>query len=51
MEKNKSEIIFSQEQFFDLMKRFYEKGIQEEEITVQKWLDEFKLDIQNATGK
>ncbi|WP_156183061.1 hypothetical protein [Mesobacillus campisalis] len=51
MEKKKNEVNFSQEQFFDLMKRFYEKGIKEEEITVKKWLDEFKLGIQNATGK
>jgi hypothetical protein len=49
LEKNRSEL--NPEQFFDLMKRFYEKGIQEEEITVQKWLEDFKLDIQNAAGK
>ena len=52
MEENdiETEINFSQEQFLDLLKRFYEKG-NREGITVQKWLDDLKLDLLNSQTK
>jgi hypothetical protein len=41
----------NQEHFFNILKKAYDKGINEKEITVKKILDELKLDLKNSTLK
>lgn len=41
----------NQEHFFDVLKKAYEKGRNEKEMTVQKILDELKIDLKNTAAK
>lgn len=41
----------SQEHFFNILKKAYDKGINEKEITVKRILDELKIDLKNPQVK
>jgi len=41
----------NQEHFFDVLKRAYEKGLTEKEITVQKILDDLTSELKNNPVK
>lgn len=51
LEKEESHFNFRQEQFFDLIRRTYEKGLSDKEITVEKLLKDLKIDIRNTIVK
>ena len=40
-----------QDEFFDLLKRTYEKGMNEKEITVERLLEDLKVDIRRVIAK
>lgn len=40
----------NQELFFDLMKRTFEKGTNNEEITIQGLMDDLIVDLKTITG-
>ncbi|MBM4761473.1 hypothetical protein [Bacillus sp. B15-48] len=48
MEKDKSDLQYKQNEFADLLKRTYEKGISDQEITVDRLLEEIKTDIRKV---
>jgi hypothetical protein len=39
----------NQEHFFNILKKAYEKGTNEKEITLKKIMDELKIDLKNST--
>jgi hypothetical protein len=39
----------NQEHFFNILKKAYEKGTHEKEITLKKIMDELKIDLKNST--
>lgn len=45
------DIGLNQEHFFNILKKAYDKGINEKEITVQKILDQLKIDLKNSSIK
>jgi tRNA A-37 threonylcarbamoyl transferase component Bud32 len=46
-----SELHEKQDEFFDLLKRTYEKGMTEKEITVERLLEDLKVDIRRVIAK
>lgn len=40
----------NQELFFDVMKRTFEKGTKNEEMTIQKLMDDLIIDLRTITG-
>lgn len=40
-----------QDEFFDLLKRTYEKGMTEKEMTVERLLEDLKVDIRRVIAK
>ena len=46
-----SDISDKQDEFFDLLKRTYEKGMSEKEITVERLLEDLKIDIRRVIAK
>jgi len=46
-----SEMNEKQDEFFDLLKRTYEKGMTEKEITVERLLEDLKVDIRRVIAK
>ena len=51
LEKDMTEFSGKQDVFFDLLKRTYEKGMEDNDLTVEKLLDDLKLDLRKVTGK
>jgi hypothetical protein len=41
----------SQEHFFNILKKAYDKGMNEKEITVKKIMDELKIELKNSTER
>ncbi|WP_404329934.1 hypothetical protein [Mesobacillus maritimus] len=48
MDKQNSEIQPNQDKFFDLLKKTYEKGNFDKEITVERLLEDLKIDIRKV---
>jgi len=46
-----SELQVKQDEFFDLLKRTYEKGTSEKDITVERLLEDLKMDIRRVIAK
>jgi len=46
-----SELNEKQDEFFDLLRRTYEKGITDKEITVERLLEDLKVDIRRVIAK
>ncbi|MBY0097336.1 hypothetical protein [Mesobacillus maritimus] len=51
MNSEMSELSEKQDEFFDLLKRTYEKGITEKEMTVERLLEDLKIDIRRVIAK
>ena len=51
LEKEMIDINGKQDVFFDLLKRTYQKGMEDNELTLEKLLDDLKLDLRKVTGK
>lgn len=51
MDQQMEDTGLNQEHFFNILKKAYEKGINEKEITVKKILDELKIDLKNSPAK
>lgn len=51
MEKEESHFNFKQEQIFDLIRRTYEKGLSDKEMTVEKLLKDLQIDLKNTIAK
>jgi hypothetical protein len=48
LDKETSDMSRKQDEFFDLLKRTYEKGISDSEITVERLLEDIKSDIRRV---
>ncbi len=46
-----SNLNVKQDEFFDLLKRTYEKGMNEKEMTVERLLEDLKVDIRRVIAK
>lgn len=46
-----SNLDVKQDEFFDLLKRTYEKGMNEKEMTVERLLEDLKVDIRRVIAK
>ncbi|WP_176167251.1 hypothetical protein [Mesobacillus jeotgali] len=42
--------VLNQELFFDVIKRTFEKGMENEEMTIQKLMDDLIIDLKTITG-
>ncbi|TCN24155.1 hypothetical protein [Mesobacillus foraminis] len=51
MDKKEYSFNFRQEQFFDLIRRTYEKGLNDQEMTVEKLLKDLQIDLKNTIVK
>ena len=51
LDKEMSDISGKQDEFFDVLKRTYEKGMSEKEITVERLLEDLKIDIRRVIAK
>lgn len=51
MNTEMSDMSEKQDEFFDLLKRTYEKGMNEKEITVERLLEDLKVDIRRVIAK
>ena len=51
MEKKSADFAIQQAEFFHLLKKTYEKGISDQEITVEKLIEELKTDIQKVIAR
>jgi hypothetical protein len=51
LNKEVSDMNVKQDEFFDLLKRTYEKGITEKELTVERLLEDLKMDIRKVIAK
>ncbi|WP_162990156.1 hypothetical protein [Mesobacillus foraminis] len=51
MEKEEMSFHFKQEQFFDLIKKAYEKGLSDQDMTVEKLLRDLKIGLENSALK
>jgi hypothetical protein len=41
----------NQEHFFNILKKAYDKGINEKEITVKSIMDELKIELKNSSER
>lgn len=51
MAKVASDIQTKQDEFFDLLKRTYEKAMSDQEITVERLVEDIKTDIRRVIAK
>jgi hypothetical protein len=51
LNREMSELNEKQDEFFDLLRRTYEKGITDKEITVERLLEDLKVDIRRVIAK
>ncbi|WP_404330384.1 hypothetical protein [Mesobacillus maritimus] len=51
MNTEMSDMSGKQDEFFDLLKRTYEKGMTEKEMTVERLLEDLKVDIRRVITK
>jgi hypothetical protein len=51
LEQQLKQTEYNQELFFDIIKRAYEKGMNEKEITVAKIVEDLKNDLKNTVVK
>ncbi|MGM0901313.1 MAG: hypothetical protein ACQEXB_09485 [Bacillota bacterium] len=51
MNTEMSDMSEKQDEFFDLLKRTYEKGMTEKEMTVERLLEDLKVDIRRVITK
>ncbi|SEN49316.1 hypothetical protein SAMN05192533_11430 [Mesobacillus persicus] len=51
MNNEMSDMSDKQDEFFNLLKRTYEKGMSEKEITVERLLEDLKIDIRRVIAK
>ncbi|MBT2756700.1 hypothetical protein J7E71_12115 [Mesobacillus foraminis] len=51
MDKEESHFNFKQEQFFDLIRRTYEKGLSDKEMTVEKLMKDLQVGLKNSIVK
>lgn len=51
MEQRLEDTGLNQEHFFNILKKAYDKGINEKEITVKKIMEELKIDLKNSSAR
>ncbi|CAM3922430.1 hypothetical protein [Mesobacillus zeae] len=51
MEHFQGKMGFDQELFFDVMKKVYEKGLTDNEITIERIMEDLKADLRSSMGE